>query len=43
MGIDGLEYLRNSLDMSMAACSDVGAYIGEKVLSISVCEVWQEI
>jgi len=35
MGIDGLEYLRNSLDMSMAACSDVGAYIGEKVLSIS--------
>lgn len=35
MGIDGLEYLRNSLDMSMASCSDVGAYVGEKVLSIS--------
>ncbi|MGI8490008.1 hypothetical protein QWJ20_15935 [Pectobacterium sp. S5] len=33
MSVMGLEYLRNSLNMSMASCSDVGAYIGEKALN----------
>ncbi|WP_232533561.1 hypothetical protein [Salmonella enterica] len=33
MSVDGLGSLRNSLDMSMSSCSDVGAYVGEKVLS----------
>ncbi|MGM1190546.1 hypothetical protein [Serratia liquefaciens] len=33
MSVAGLESLRNSLDMSMASCSDVGAYVGEKVFS----------
>lgn len=33
MSVDGLESLRNSLDMSMSSCSDVGAYAGEKVIS----------
>lgn len=33
MSVDGLESLRNSLDMSISSCSDVGAYAGEKVIS----------
>ncbi|MCU8622053.1 hypothetical protein [Klebsiella pneumoniae] len=33
MSVDGLESLRNSLDMSLSSCSDVGAYAGEKVIS----------
>ncbi len=33
MSVAGLESLRNSLDLSMASCSDVGAYIGEKALN----------
>ena len=33
ISINGLSYLRNSLDMSMASCSDMGAYYGKKVLS----------
>ena len=32
MSVAGLESLRNSLDLSMASCSDVGAYVGEKAL-----------
>ncbi|MEI7253528.1 hypothetical protein [Dickeya dadantii] len=32
MSAGGLEYFRNSLDMTMSSCSDVGAYVGEKIL-----------
>ena len=35
IGINGLEYFKNSLDLSLASCSDVGAYIGESSISIS--------
>lgn len=35
MGVSGLEYFRNSLDMSLASCSDVGAYIGESSIAMS--------
>ncbi|WP_413535745.1 hypothetical protein [Rahnella inusitata] len=35
MGISGLESFRNSLDMSLTSCSDVGAYIGESSIAMS--------
>lgn len=35
IGVSGLEYFRNSLDMSLASCSDVGAYIGESSIAMS--------
>ncbi|EPO4457874.1 hypothetical protein ACUAWN_000311 [Escherichia coli] len=33
MSVAGLESLKNSLNMSMESCSDVGAYVDEKVVS----------
>lgn len=33
MSVAGLESLKNSLSMSMESCSDVGAYVDEKVIS----------
>ncbi len=33
MSVAGLESLKNSLNMSMVSCSDVGAYVDEKVIS----------
>jgi hypothetical protein len=32
MSVAGLESLKNSLNMSMESCSDVGAYVDEKVV-----------
>lgn len=33
MSIAGLEFFRNSLDLSMKSCSDAGAYVGETALN----------
>lgn len=33
MSIAGMEYLRNSLALSMESCSDAGAYVGDTALN----------
>ncbi|PNM25777.1 hypothetical protein A6J66_017295 [Yersinia enterocolitica] len=35
MSVSGLEYFRNSLDISLSSCADVGAYIGENSIGMS--------
>ncbi|MFM1453851.1 hypothetical protein WFP04_19120 [Yersinia enterocolitica] len=38
MAVNGLEYFRNSMDISLSSCADVGAYIGEGTIGMSCAD-----